>query len=75
MRQVTLASFSQRFQGLKVQTQFERYEADQQAPVNHRCVTSVRCRIDDGGQGITVTPVGRRVEVYRHSFRWSCVLQ
>jgi len=37
MRQVTLAEFlTQRFQGLKVQTQFERYEADQQVPVNHR---------------------------------------
>ncbi|UIF29250.1 ATP-dependent DNA helicase [Levilactobacillus brevis] len=37
MRQVTLAEFlTQRFQGLKVQTQFERYEADQQQPVNHR---------------------------------------
>lgn len=36
MRQVTLAEFlTQRFQGLNVQTQFERYEADQQQPVNH----------------------------------------
>ncbi|WP_061777387.1 RNA polymerase recycling motor HelD [Levilactobacillus senmaizukei] len=35
MRQVTLAEFlTQRFQGLNVQTQFERYEADQQTPVN-----------------------------------------
>ncbi|WP_125582516.1 RNA polymerase recycling motor HelD [Levilactobacillus cerevisiae] len=35
MRQVTLAEFlTQRFQGLNVQTQFERYEADQEAPVN-----------------------------------------
>lgn len=34
MRQVTLAEFlTQRFQGLKVQTQFERYESDQQHPV------------------------------------------
>ena len=35
MRQVTLAEFlTQRFQGLKVQTQFERYESDQQHPVH-----------------------------------------
>ncbi|AKP63992.1 superfamily I DNA RNA helicase [Levilactobacillus koreensis JCM 16448] len=35
MRQVTLAEFlTQRFQGLNVQTQFERYEEDQQTPVN-----------------------------------------
>ncbi|HIW71426.1 MAG TPA: AAA family ATPase [Candidatus Levilactobacillus faecigallinarum] len=35
MRQVTLAEFlTQRFQGLNVQTQFERYEDDQQQPVN-----------------------------------------
>lgn len=35
MRQVTLAEFlTQRFQGLNVQTQFARYESDQQHPVN-----------------------------------------
>lgn len=35
MRQVTLAEFlTQRFQGLNVQTQFDRYESDQQHPVN-----------------------------------------
>ncbi|MFC6261310.1 RNA polymerase recycling motor HelD [Levilactobacillus fujinensis] len=35
MRQVTLAEFlTQRFQGLNVQTQFARYEEDQQTPVN-----------------------------------------
>ena len=35
MRQVTLAEFlTQRFQGLTVQTQFDRYETDQQHPVN-----------------------------------------
>lgn len=35
MRQVTLAEFlTQRFQGLQVQTQFNRYESDQQHPVD-----------------------------------------